>query len=187
MKRVTIVLVLVLMVVSICSCYAIIKYFDYNTAEQYSKLMHMAYESIYNTPVEEVLENDITEEIIGVLEIEKLEVKAPIKEGTNQEVLKYAIGHFEESDIWNGNVALASHNRGSYAHYFKDIDKLENGDQLTYITSFGTRTYSVVEKVKISETNWNKVLENIEENTLTLVTCITGEREYRLCIKAIEL
>ena len=57
--------------------------------------------------------NDIQEniilqnEIIGILKIPKLNIEAPIKEGTTQEVMKTSVGHFIESDYWNGNVSLA--------------------------------------------------------------------------------
>lgn len=187
MKRVVIVLILLLIVMSISTCYAVIKYFDKNTVEQYSKIMKIANEKFCTSKIEVKTKNsELTEDIIGVLEIEKLNIKAPVKRGTTKEVLKYSIGHFNESDIWDGNVALASHNRGSYAHYFENINELKNGDEIQYTTDKGTRKYRVIEKIKIKGTDWDKVLERKDKNTLTLVTCITGEREYRLCVKAIQ-
>lgn len=56
-----------------------------------------------------VLTNE--EGIIGALEIPKIELSAPIKEGTDWDTMKEYIGHFENSSIWEGNVCLASHNR----------------------------------------------------------------------------
>ena len=187
MKRVVIVLILLLIVLSISSCYAVIQYFDKDTVQQYNKIMKIANEKFCTSKIKVENENsELTEDIIGVLEIEKLNIKAPVKSGTTKEVLKYSIGHFPESDIWDGNIALASHNRGSYAHYFENINELKNEDEIQYTTDKGTRKYHVVEKIKIKGTDWDKVLEKKEKNTLTLVTCITGEREYRLCVKAIE-
>lgn len=184
MKKVTTILLLLLFVMCIFSCYFIIEYFDKSTIKEYEKLIRIANERICNTTT---IENAEEKDIIGILEIEKLNIKAPIMEGTTQQILKYAVGHFKESDIWNGNVALASHNRGSYAHYFENINKLEKGDRITYKTNFGDRNYCVIEKKKILETDWSTVLELKEKNTITLVTCITGDKEYRLCIKAIEI
>lgn len=183
MKRITTILLLLLFVMAIFSCYFVVKYFDENTVEQYNNLVKIANENICNTEIEGTKENGV----IGILEIEKLNIKAPIMEGTTQDILKYAVGHFIESDIWNGNVALASHNRGSYAHYFENISKLEEGDKIIYTTNQGSRVYSVVTKRKILETDWNTVLESESKNTITLVTCITGDKEYRLCIRAIEI
>lgn len=187
MKRVVIVLILLLIAMSVSSCYAVIQYFDKNTVEQYNKIMKIANEKFCTSKIELETDNtELAEDIIGVLEIKKLNIKAPVKSGTTKDVLKYSIGHFTESNMWDGNVALASHNRGSYAHYFENINKLKNGDEILYTTSQGTRKYIVIEKLKIKETDWDKVLEKKEKNTLTLVTCITGEKEYRLCIKAIQ-
>lgn len=84
-----------------------------------------------NTIVEEnTIEDDlIPNDVIGTLEIPKINLKAQIKEGVDLDTLKTDIGHFPNSSIWNGNIALASHNRGSnVAHYFQDINKLEKGD-----------------------------------------------------------
>ncbi len=119
---------------------------------------------------------------IGLIVIPSIDLKATIVEGTTQEILKYAVGHFENTEIWDGNVALASHNRGSYAHYFSRINELKNGEEIIYITSMGERRYRVTENVIIGETNV-EVLENTEDNTITLITCVTGRKDKRQCIK----
>ena len=63
--------------------------------------------------------------VLGKIKIPVINVEAPIKEGVTQDVLKESVGHFCDSSYWNGNVALASHNRGTYAHYFEKINKLQ--------------------------------------------------------------
>lgn len=123
--------------------------------------------------------------IIGKLKIPKIKVEAPIKEGTTADILKESIGHFSNTSYWNGNVALASHNRGTYAHYFEDIDKLSLNDEIIYQTKLGTRIYVVNKIDQISEEDLS-VLENNDENTITLITCIKNKTNLRLCIKAIE-
>ena len=80
-----------------------------------------------------------------------------------------------------GNVALASHNGGSYAHYFSRINELRNGEEIIYITNMGERRYKVFENKIIQETNV-EVLENTEENNITLITCVKGKRAYRQCV-----
>ncbi len=135
----------------------------------------------------EIIDNQ--DDILGVLIIEKLQVEAPIKEGTSQEILKTAIGHFSESDYWNGNVSLASHNSGTSAHYFEKIKYLKVNDTIKYITKLGTRNYCVQNIYKIENTDWSMIVKNNgkAENTLTLITCITGQPKYRLCVRAIEV
>ena len=45
------------------------------------------------------------------IEIPCINLVAPIKEGTTQEVLLTSVGHFENTNIFEGNVGLAAHNR----------------------------------------------------------------------------
>ena len=131
---------------------------------------------------EELKEN---ENIIGTLEIAELGVIAPIQEGTSKEILKVAIGHFSESSLWEGNVALASHNRSIYAHYFEKINELQIGDEILYKTKMGTRKYVVYENKEIDSTDWS-VIENTKDNILTLITCVKNNSDKRLCIRAKE-
>lgn len=127
-------------------------------------------------------------EVIGTLEIPKLELSAPIKEGIEQEILANSIGHFNNSSIWDGNVCLASHNRGdSVKHYFDRINELVNGDTIIYKTKLGERSYQVFQIKKIENTDWS-ITENKtkDKNTITLVTCITNQPEKRFCVIAEE-
>ena len=180
---------------SFFSCCLILNYFDRITQKEYKQLIKIASQTIaINENNEQNKRVNIIQETeeklnntIGILKIEKINLIAPVQEGTTSEILKYSVGHFVESDEWDGNIALASHNRGSYAKYFKDIDTLTNGDKIIYKTVYGERKYQVYEKEKIQETNWTKIMENKNENTITLITCITNEREYRLCVKAVEV
>lgn len=131
-----------------------------------------------------VLENDI----IGILKIPRLSIEAPIKDGTSQEVMRTSIGHFIESNYWNGNVALASHNGGTNAHYFEKINQLTTNDEIEYITKYGTRKYKVKSIQKIESTDWSKVVKNDgKENIITLITCINGKPKYRLCVRGVEI
>lgn len=123
--------------------------------------------------------------VFGKIVINKIGVNAPIMDGTSQEVLKSSVGHFKETSYWNGNVALASHNRGSYAHYFEKINQLIPGDEIKYQTELGTRIYCVKEITEVSEQDLS-ALEGTKDNILTLITCIKNKPELRLCVKAVE-
>lgn len=133
-------------------------------------------------------ENDI----VGVLVIKKLKVEAPIIDGTSQEVMKTSVGHFIESDYWNGNVSFASHNSGTSAHYFEKINELSVDDEIEYITKLGTKVYKVQSICKVKDTDWSMVVKKEDQseslqNTVTLVTCINGEPNYRLCVRGVEM
>lgn len=131
--------------------------------------------------------NEITkdEDVIGKLIIPSINIEAPVKEGTSKQVLREAVGHFSNTNYWNGNVCLASHNRGTYAHYFQRINKLNVGDKITYATKLGSKTYVVTDISNISEYDVS-VLENKDYNCITLITCISGNPDRRLCVRAVE-
>ena len=128
------------------------------------------------------------DEVIGTLEIPKLELSAPIKEGIDQEILAEYIGHFNNSSVWDGNICLAAHNRGSSVkHYFDRINELVNGDSIIYKTKLGERSYQVIEIKEIENTDWSITDSKTDDkNTITLVTCITNHPEKRFCVIAEE-
>ena len=135
---------------------------------------------------------DNNQGVVGVLVIPKLQIEAPILDGTSQKVMKNAVGHFVESDYWEGNVSLASHNSGTNAHYFERINTLEADDEIDYITKLGTKKYAVQSIQQINSTDWSMVVKNNhqsgeKENTITLITCINGNPNIRLCVRGVEM
>lgn len=127
--------------------------------------------------------------IIGVLVIPKLNIEAPIKDGTSQEVLKTSVGHFTESNYWNGNVSFASHNGGVNAHFFEKINQLNENDEIEYLTKLGRKKYKVNKVIKIDSTDWTEIYKTDKnnKNTITLITCINGYPHKRLCVKGEEI
>lgn len=122
---------------------------------------------------------------LGRLEIPAIDLSVKIFQGTDSATLKKGVGHFTNTSIWDGNVSLAAHNRGANS-YFGEIHTLENGDRITLTTKEGARTYSVTSVAKISETD-NSMLESTSDNCLTLFTCVRDQREYRWCVRAVEV
>ena len=57
---------------------------------------------------------------------------------------------------------------------------------IIYNTKYGTRKYEVCEIKIIKDTDWTH-LEDKNENTITLITCLEDEPEYRRCIQGIEM
>lgn len=120
------------------------------------------------------------------LEIPKLGVSGNILEGTSPDVLEHHIGHFSETVADNGNVGLAAHNAGHSANYFSRINSLVAGDTLYYIHGGVKKTYSVVSKDIISVYDWSKLGATGDER-LTLITCVSGDTEIRLCVQAVRV
>ena len=119
------------------------------------------------------------------IEIPKINLIAPIHEGTTKEVLDLYVGHFNQTPTYDGNICLAAHNRGYNVNYFQNIKDLEIGDQIYYQINNIKRIFEVESKTIIKETDWS-MLENTKENKITLITCVEDMPEYRRCIQAIE-
>ncbi len=122
---------------------------------------------------------------LGTLSIPALGLNVKIVQGTDSAALAKGVGHFEESSIWNGNVCLAAHNRGTNS-YFGQIHTLSIGDTITLTTKLGTRSYSVTSVAMVSETD-REALAASSENRITLYTCVRDQRDLRWCVQAVEL
>ena len=122
---------------------------------------------------------------LGTLKIPSLNVNVRVYEGTGSSVLAKGAGHFEDTSIWDGNCAIAGHNRGANC-YFGDIHNLNVGDTITLTTKLGTRTYSVTSVNKISETDTSLLAPTVE-NCVTLFTCVRNQRAYRWAVRAVEV
>ncbi len=121
---------------------------------------------------------------LGTLEIPAIDLTVKIVQGTDSKALAKGAGHFTNTSIWDGNVALAGHNRGVTNHFGK-IHTLDVGNTITLTTKLGTRNYSVTSVMKVDETD-NSMLEATSDNCITLFTCVRNEREQRWCIRAVE-
>lgn len=140
-------------------------------------------ENIENENTEDIILEQSKEESSWYLEIPSINLKADIKEGTTKEILDDFIGHFEETKKDTGNIGLAAHNRGYKNNYFENLKKLKEGDLIYYQFEENKREYIVTKHTIIKDTDWS-YLEDTEENTLTLITCVENEPEYRRCIQA---
>ena len=108
-----------------------------------------------------------------------------VVQGTDSKALAKGAGHFTNTSIWDGNCCLAGHNRGVTNHFGK-IHTLDTGDTITLTTKLGTRTYSVTSVMKVGETD-NSMLAATPDNCITLFTCVRDERDYRWCVRAVEV
>ena len=121
---------------------------------------------------------------LGTLKIPTLGLSVKVYQGTDADALRKGAGHFANTSIWEGNVAIAGHNRGVNNHFGK-IHTLSTGDTITLTTLFGTRSYEVysVSKISVDDTS---VLNDSTENIITLVTCVMNQPDYRWCVQARE-
>lgn len=122
---------------------------------------------------------------LGTLKIPALDLSVKIYQGTGSSTLAKGIGHFTDTSIWDGNVCLAAHNRGTNS-YFGQIHTLDTGDKITLTTKLGTRTYKVTSVAKVLETDDSSTYPTTDD-CLTLYTCVRDQSSYRWCLRAIRV
>ena len=120
------------------------------------------------------------------LQIPKIDLDVHIMEGTTSNTLLKAIGHFEETSKWQGNVGLAAHNRGYQCNFFAKIKNLKIGDEIIYATTNGKKVYKVQTNKVIQDTDWS-YLKPTKDNRITLITCEENRENYRRCVQAVEI
>lgn len=122
-------------------------------------------------------------DILGIIKIEDIGFEGIIYEGTTQDILKIGVGHFEDTPNFDGNVCFAAHNTNKF---WAKLKNLKNGSKIVYTSYLGKREYEVFSSKQIEETDLTS-LENTEENIITLITCVKGQKEKRLCVQAREI
>ncbi|MGB9403318.1 MAG: class D sortase, partial [Candidatus Acidiferrales bacterium] len=107
-------------------------------------------------------------DVIGEMEIPRLDLKAIVVQGDSPKILRRAVGHLHETPLpgESGNVALAGHRDG----FFRPLRNIQPGDAITIKTLDGEFEYRV-ESTEVVMPSDVQVLQSSGENTLTLVTC----------------
>ena len=177
MKKVKIICMMIIVLLIIGSAIYLINNNNKELANIHDVKTDAKFENITYDKVEDVWDDSV----LGILTIEKIGLKATVKEGSTDEILLNYIGHIEETAI-----GLAGHNRGYKNSYFARINELEEGDIVTYKTKFYTRQYKVDNLQVIYETDWS-LLGNTKENKITMITCIANKKNQRLCVQAKEV
>lgn len=176
--------VLIFIIIAIISTYFVTKYFN-------DKAIINKVTEIYSddnvqdrldTEQNELLLQIDGETVLGVISIENIGFEGLVYEGTSLDTLAKGVGHFENSPYLNGNVCLAAHNTNKF---WSKLHTLKTGDKITYHSFLGTKVYYVTNITEIDETDWS-LLENTDDNFLTLITCVKGKRNQRLCVQALE-
>ncbi len=188
-KRSIIISIIIIFIILIAiSSFFIVKYFSdknkiSNIYETYSDDNIQNRIETQNVTTDEDLMLEIDgEKVVGVIKIDKIGYEGPIYEGTTLDTLAKGVGHLSNSPYFNGNVCLAAHNTSKF---WAKLNTLENGDTITYTSFLGTKEYVVSNIKTIDETDWSDT-ENTEDNRITLITCVKGQKEKRLCVQALE-
>ena len=135
-------------------------------------------EEVIEEPSEEKPKEEKQQEqinYIAVLKIPKIKlVRGLVDRNSYLNNIKYNVEILKDSsmpDIVNGNVILAAHSGNARISYFKYLDKLKLGDDISIEYKSKTYKYKVVDIYLIDKTGTAEIIRNKDKSTLTLITC----------------
>jgi sortase A len=124
-------------------------------------------------------------DLVGRIEIPRLNLRAIIAEGSDAHTLRRAVGHLPGTPLpgQGGNVVLAGH-RDTFFRVLKDV----RADDIVRITTPLGRFEYVVEATAVVEPSRMDVLDDTALPSVTLVTCypfyLVGEAPDRFVVRA---
>jgi sortase A len=122
---------------------------------------------------------------LGRIEISSVGLTAMVLEGTDEGTLRRAVGHIRGTPLpgQQGNVALAGHRDT----FFRGLRKIRVNDEITLTTLSGSYRYRV-DSTKVVKPEETEVLEDGDDDILTLVTCypfnFVGSAPKRFIVRA---
>ena len=127
-------------------------------------------------------------EVMGYIDIPKINVYLPIYHGTSEEVLQKGIGHIDTTSLPVGGSSthsvLSGHTGLPSAELFTDIDQLEVND-VFYIHVLGEVLAYKVDQIKIVLPEEDDDIQIVQgEDYVTLLTCTPyGINDHRLLVR----
>jgi len=113
------------------------------------------------------------QKVLGIIQIKKIKVKAPIVEGVKSYNLASAVGHIPGTAALGepGNSALAGHRSYTFGKFFNRLDEIEIDDEIIITTKKEDLKYKV-SKIHIVTPDDVSVLKGSkDESVITLITC----------------
>ena len=135
-------------------------------------------DKIDKTTSEEVKEESkpkVKYDYIAVLKIPKINLeKGLVAKNSRYNNINYGVEILKESDspdVINGNVILAAHSGTANISYFRNLDKINVGDEAIIYYQGKSYNYRFVKIYDIDKTGKAKIKRDNNTSTLTLVTC----------------
>ena len=127
------------------------------------------------------------DEMMGIVEIPKIDIKLPIYHTTDENVLKQAAGHLEGSSLPIGgkstHAVISAHRGLPSASLFTDLDQLEAGDTFQITVLDRVLVYEVTQTEVVLPEELNGLTAETDKDQVTLVTCTPyGVNSHRLLI-----
>ena len=127
------------------------------------------------------------DEMMGIVEIPKIDIKLPIYHTTDEDVLKQAAGHLEGSSLPIGgkstHAVISAHRGLPSASLFTDLDQLKVGDTFQITVLDRVLVYEVTQTEVVLPEELNGLTAESDKDQVTLVTCTPyGVNSHRLLI-----
>ena len=128
---------------------------------------------------------------LGTIRIKRMGLKAPVRQGVGQAVLRRAVGHYPGTGLpgRDGNTVLLGH-RTTYLHPFNKLDRMRRGDPI--VLRIGRKTYVYrVQTKRVIKPSDRRALEPVpfkrrsapNGQYVTLITCTPkGSDRRRLVV-----
>ncbi len=157
-------------------------YVDENTEEKSLEQFYIKEEQIIDKndkttsdEVEKEKKPKVKYDYIAVLKIPKINLeKGLVEKNSKYNNINYGVQILKESDspnVINGNVILAAHSGTANISYFRNLDKLDLGDDAIIYYQGNTYNYKVVKKYDADKTGKINIKRDRNTSTLTLITC----------------
>lgn len=126
--------------------------------------------------------------VIGYIEIDKINCYLPIYHGTDDAVLQVGVGHLEGSSLPVGGKSthsvISGHRGLSSARLFTDLDQMEEGDTFVLHVLDETLTYEVDQIRIVEPTEFSELAIEKGKDYCTLMTCTPyGINTHRLLVR----
>lgn len=125
---------------------------------------------------------------IGILTIEKIDLKLPVVDGVSSAQLKVAVGRVPETAGIGetGNAVIAGHRSYTHGQYFNRLGELESGDIIRYQSKEGEQmTFEVYDISQIEPGEQSAFAQPLDTAEITLYTCTPIRiATHRLLVRA---
>ena len=128
------------------------------------------------------------DEMMGYVEVPKINIKIPVFHTTSEEVLQTAAGHLQGSSLpvggENTHTLISAHRGLPSATLFTDLDQLEIGDYFLFYILDDILCYQV-DEISVVEPTETEVLSVVPgEDLATLLTCTPyGVNSHRMLVR----
>lgn len=176
--------------------------YDYYSNKLMDNEENKAIEEFYQVEeVEEIIEEPKQEEVkeekqeekinyIAVLKIPKIKlVRGLVDRNSYLNNVKYNVEILKDSaspEEQNGNVILAAHSGNARISYFRNLDKLVLGDDISLEYKSKIYKYKIVDIYLIDKTGTAEIIRNKNKSTLTLITCKHNSNKQIVVIAEIQ-